>query len=333
MDCALAQPICSTLHQSAIARVRKFAQYPTGERSMRTLFLAIFCTVATVFAHVTRAQELDASVVVDMSQLQIDDKVDVRTMEADVRTYLNSQRYTREDWEGPRIPVSVNIFLLGRSNNVYTARLTVVSQRLVDSEPGTGKPMFRAYDREWQFQYSFSPSLSFQSMRYDDFTSLLDFYMLIAIGLDMDTYSDLGGERVYADAKQIAQLGNARGISQFSSNFQPGEFTRMALITELTDPRYQDFRRLIYDYHVATDEFAFDAEAGRKMMLKTIKDIANFKRNNISNRSVLLQAFFDAKSGELAEMFRGIKTSPIWQELSQLDPGNTQMYEAARQGR
>ncbi len=283
-------------------------------------------------ASVTVAQELQATVIVDMTQLQIDDKVDVRTMEADVRAYLNNQRYTRGDWEGPRIPVTVTIFLTGKTGNIYQARLTVVSQRLVDGEPNTGAPLLRVYDSEWQFPYTFSPSLSFQSMRYEEFSSLLDFYMLIAIGLDLDTYSDLGGDNVYTDAKQIAQLGNARGISQFRSDFQPGEFTRMALITDLTDPRYQQFRRLIYDYHGAVDEYAYDKDKGRQMMVQTLQDISDFKRSYVSNRSVLMQAFFDAKAGELADMFRGIRNSPAWSLLISLDPGNTQMYEAAREG-
>lgn len=300
---------------------------------MKFWILTVCLIVCVGIAGVTQAQELNATVRVDMSQLQLDDKTDVRTMEADVRTYLNAQRYSRGDWPGEKIPVDVTIYLTGRSGGQYTARLTLVSRRLINNEPNSGSPLLRAYDKEWQFTYSFSPSLSFQSMRYDDFTSVLDFYALIAIGMDMDTYDDLGGERLYVDAKQIAQLGNAKGLSQFSSNYQPGEFTRMALITDLTDPRYQDFRRLIYDYHLSVDDFALDQAKGRAEMVNTIKNIADFKRGAISNRSVLLQAFFDAKSGELADMFRGVNESPVWKDLSYLDPGNTQLYENARAGR
>jgi hypothetical protein len=283
--------------------------------------------------NVTFAQELAATVIVDMTQLQLDDKMDVRTMQADVTSYLNAQRYSRADWEGPRIPVTVTIYLTGKSNNLYTARLTVVSQRLIDGDPNSGTPLLRAYDKEWQFSYTFSPSLSFQSMRYEDFSSLLDFYMLVAIGMDMDTYADLGGNALFSDAKQIAQLGNAKGIKEFSSNYQPGEYTRMALISDLTDVRYSDFRRLIYDYHAARDEFAYDEEKGRQLLTQNIRDILNFKRVAVSNRSVLIQAFFDAKSGELAQIFRGKKNAPIWSDLLSLDPGNTQLYEAAREGR
>lgn len=300
---------------------------------MKSLISIVCMVVAITLTDVTYALELAATVTVDISQLQMDDKVDVRTMEADVREYLNNQRYSRQDWEGPRIPVSVGIFLTGKQANVYTARLTIVSTRLLADDSSRGTPLLRVYDADWQFQYSFSPALSFQSMRYDEFTSLLDFYMLIAIGLDMDTYSDLGGDNCFIDAKQIAQLGNAKGISQFSSTYEPGHFTRMALISELTDPRYQQLRRYFYDYHLAVDEFAVTPEKGRTLMVQAINDIDDFRRNSISNRSVLLQSFFNAKAGELAEMFKGIKNSPVWQVLMSLDPSNTQLYESARSGR
>lgn len=299
---------------------------------MRMLKVMTWLIVCAVMQTVTTAQELDANVMVDMTQLQLDDRTDVRTMQGDIRTYLNAQRYTRDDWTGEKIPVDVTIYLTGRSGGAYNARLTIVSRRLTNNEPGSGGPLMRIYDKEWTFSYTFSPSLSFQSMRYDEFTSVLDFYMLIAIGMDMDTYEDLGGDRLYADAKQIAQLGNAKGLSQFSSNFQPGEYTRMALITDLTDPRYHGFRRLLYDYHVAMDDYAFDKQKGRAEMAATLNNIADFKRTAISNRSVLLQEFFDAKAGEIAEMFKGLKDSPVWRDLAFLDPGNTQLYEKAQSG-
>ena len=300
---------------------------------MRPYFM-IITTVALMAASVTSfAQELDATVTVNMDMLEMDDRVDVRTMAADVERYLDNQRYTAQDWEGPRIPIDVTIYLSGRSGNLYTARLAVVSTRLANGEPGTGGPLLRIFDQEWQFEWTFNPTLNFQTMRYNPFSSLIDFYVLLAIGLDLDTYDDLGGEQMYLAAKQIAGLGNAAGLSKFSTNYQPGEVTAMALVTDLTDPRFQGLRRSIYDYHYAVDEFSFDPAKGREMMLEAIDGIAYFKQNTISNRSALLQIFFDAKAGEVADMFRGDRSSPVWDKLRFLDPGNTQMYEAAAEGR
>jgi hypothetical protein len=46
-----------------------------------------------------------------------------------------------------------------------------------------------------------------------------------------------------------------------------------------------------------------------------------------------MQAFFDAKHMEIADVFRGVKDETLWSNLRFLDPGNTQVYEAARSGR
>jgi len=300
------------------------------------LLLIVYATVCTVCVTVCSvtlsAQELNPTVNVVLDQLSMDDRQEVKGMAATVTNYLNSVRYSSRDWEGERIPVDLTIYITGRSGNQYSARLAVVSKRLVNGEVGSGAALLRTYDKKFDFTWSYNPTLTYQPLRYDPFTSVIDFYMLVAIGLDLDTYEDLGGDRMYGAAKQIAQSGNAAGVTQFSTNYQPGEFTRMALISELTDLRYAGLRRLMYDYHDATDKYGKNQEVGRKAIEQVISDIADFKRNSISNRSVLLQAFFDAKGMELADIFKGQRNSPIWTLLNFLDAGNSQMYEKAMGG-
>jgi len=292
------------------------------------LFLAIvaMCCVSVTI----QAQELDANVVVNMDAIAIDQRQEVQSMANDVRTYLNNQRYTNADWEGERIPVDVSIWLLGRSGNRYSARLAIVSKRLVNNKPGTGAALFRVYDQEWSFEWTFNPTLTFQSTRYDAFTSVLDFYMLLAIGMDMDTYDELGGTEPYKAAQFIAQLGNNQGVNAFRTFYQPGEFTRMALVNELLDLRYTGFRRLLYDYHDAVDLLDENRVEGQAALRLVIGDLVTFKREKISNRSVIMQAFFDAKHLEIADVFKGAKDNELWSDLRFLDPGNTQLYESAR---
>ena len=295
-----------------------------------TMWIVVMITAGNVTSH---AQELDARVTVNMDAIQMDQRMEARTMAADVERYLNNQRYTGQDWEGERIPVDITIYLMSRSGNRYMGRLAIVSRRLANGEPNTGGPLLRIFDQEWTFEWSFNPVLNYQTMRYDPFSSVIDFYVLLAIGLDADTYEDLGGDPLYNAAKQIAQLGSATGISSFSTTFQPGEITRMSIVTELTDPRFNGLRRIFYDYHVAMDEYALDPEKGRAQMLVVLDDLAYFKQNSISNRSALLDVYFDAKAGELADMFRGMKDAKVWDTLRYLDPSNSQMYESASQGK
>jgi hypothetical protein len=279
------------------------------------------------------AQELQATVNVNMQTLTQDQRQDMMSMARDVENYLNNNRYLNRDWEGEKIPVDVTIYVNSRNGNRVSGRLSVVSKRLVNNVVGTGSGLLRVFDQDWSFEWSFSPTLVYQPLRYDAFTSVLDFYMLVAIGLDMDTYDDLAGTEAYKVAQQIAQSGNAQGVSQFSTVYQPGQLTRMSLITELMDMRFQPFRRLIYDYHDAMDTYDTDKLKGLADLELVIRDIAEYKKNKLSARSVLLQVFFDAKSMEIAGMFKGVKSPGLWADLRFLDPGNTQLYEAAQQGK
>lgn len=296
------------------------------------LVLSLIVGMASSFVTAT-AQELDPTVRVDMQPLTLDQRQDVMLMAETVKNYLQSNRYTGEDWEGPRIPVDITIYLNGRNGNRYSARLSIVSMRLVNNTPGKGGGLLRIFDQDWTFEWSNSPTLVYQPLRYDQFTSVLDFYMMLAIGLDMDTYDDLGGTDMYKAALSIAQTGNAQGISQFSTVYQPGQFTRMAVVTELNDMRFQGLRRLIFDYHEAVDIYEENKNEGRAALAQVLNDMANFKRTKISNRSVVLQAFFDAKAGEIADIFKGVQDQQIWADLRFLDPGKTQQYEEARTGK
>ncbi|MFN5379127.1 MAG: DUF4835 family protein [Ignavibacteria bacterium] len=297
------------------------------------VFLLLFIVSAMVQNVTLCAQELQATVNVNMQTLTQDQRQDMMSMARDVENYLNNNRYLNRDWEGEKIPVDVTIYVNSRNGNRVSGRLSVVSKRLVNNVVGTGSGLLRVFDQDWSFEWSFSPTLVYQPLRYDAFTSVLDFYMLVAIGLDMDTYDDLAGTEAYKVAQQIAQSGNAQGVSQFSTVYQPGQLTRMSLITELMDMRFQPFRRLIYDYHDAMDTYDTDKLKGLADLELVIRDIAEYKKNKLSARSVLLQVFFDAKSMEIAGMFKGVKSPGLWADLRFLDPGNTQLYEAAQQGK
>lgn len=296
----------------------------------RFVTAAVFLALCT--SVVASGQELEATVMVNTQALDRDQAMEIQNMANDVRTYLNGQRYTGQDWDGEKIPFDVTIWMLGRTGNRFRARMAIVSKRLVNNQPGSGAALLRINEPEWSFEWSFTPQLTFQSTRYDEFTSVLDFYALIAIGLDMDTYDDLGGTEAYKTAYNIAQLGNGAGVKAFAAFFQPGEFTRMSLITEYLDLRYSTFRRLLFDYHDAVDQYATNKTEGRKAMAVVLDDMARFKREKISNRSVIIQAFFDAKHLEIADLFRGYKGDDVWSSLRFLDPGNTQVYEQAKSG-
>ncbi len=274
------------------------------------------------------AQEIEANVSVSLEQINQENRIYVTSMESDLENYINSQRFTNINWEGARIPVDLSIFLTGGSQGKFSARIFVAAKRYLYGQEGGASVTLRLVDEKWSFDYAMGASHSYNPRRFDRFVSLLDYYMLLIIGFDMDTYGELDGTPIYEMAKEICRLGASYGESGYSTYSQPGEFTRYSLVSELTDLRYEPLRVLFFEYYVdGLDMVAENREEALKSLHEIIDDIADYKRNKMVGPSVLLQAFFDAKAGELAASFKDYNDKTIYKTLMYLDPSNTTIYE------
>jgi hypothetical protein len=282
------------------------------------------------------AQEIKATVTVNMDQLIFENRNSVSSMESDIRNYINNQKFTNIEWTGDKIPVDISIYLKGGTNDIYSAQLIIISRRILDgpTEEPQESPALRIIETNWSFRYSYGASLTYNPLRFDELSSMIDFYMLLVIGFDLDSYNELGGSQAFSIAKDILQLGAAQDVDGWRLFSQPGELTKYNLCTELTDIKYQDLRRLFLEYYLdGLDLIGFKPEEAISNLANVIDRIAYFKDKKISNASVLLQYFFDTKAQEIASIFNGYPDANLWKNLYYLDPGNTQLYDDARSGK
>lgn len=302
------------------------------------LKLRSFSLLATLFFLLmtvgSRAQEIKATVTVNYDQLPIDKREEITTMKDDLENYINNTSYTGEEWEGERIPVDITVYIMGRSGNVYQARLFIISKRVLDGPDAAQSVTWRLYDDEWQFPYSRNAVFTYQTMRFDPLATLLDFYMHLVIGMDLDTYSEVGGTRQYQLARDIWQLGSSASAPGYSMVSEPGDFTRYNLVTELAGLSYETFRKQIFAYHVdGMDRMASEPQAGLQAIENVLADMVRFK-NSLGRRSVLMQAFFDAKHQELADLFTNYANkAEAFSKLKYLDAPHTNAYEKAEESR
>lgn len=299
---------------------------------MLTVCLAgsMFCT-----QDILVAQEIKANVTVDMQLIPIERREDVLTMESDVRNYLNSQRYTGKDWEGEKIEVDVTITLMSRSGTRYTANLLINTKRTVEYQTFKKTIGFRFFEKaeNWSFDYFRNASLTYQSTRFDDFSSLLDYYMMLAIGFDLDTYEELSGAVYFRQARDVWQMGASRNAPGYQQNSQPGEFTRFNLISELNDLKFEPFRKLLFSYYVdGLEMHEKNPKVGKRNIDSVLTEMTLFKdRANV--RSTMMQMWFDSKFQELSDLFKGYDKKEVFQKLRFLDPSHSMTYERAETGR
>jgi hypothetical protein len=299
-------------------------------------YLSLTIFALAFFASNCISQVIDAEVTVNMEQLPFESRTYVSSMADDVERYLDNERFTDFEWEGPPIPVSLTIYLEGGYNNRYSAKMFIISKRYLDGpdEVAGMSIVTKFFDQKWSFYYDRGASFSFNPLVFDEFRSLLDFYILTIIGFDLDTYAELGGTEMFTQAKNILSLGATNQADGYDTYSKPGEFTKYNLVSELTDLRYNEFRRLMFNYYYdGLDLIAFDREKGIANIKKTLNDMADFKEHRIVSASALIQTFFDAKSDELAGMFNGHQDDQLFKDLKYLDPSNSILYNEAKDGK
>ncbi len=304
------------------------------EKMLKKIIFATILIVINIYN--SFSQEIKCDVTVNMDQVGFEARNFVGSLEKDLESYINNQKFSDEEWEGDPIPVDFQIVLSGGSKNIFGARISINSRRILDGpeEVPSSSLALRVFDDDWSFEYNNGANLSFNPMRYDRFTSLVDYYMLLIIGFDMDTYQANGGDKAFNKARNIALQAGSAGAKGFETNKQASEYNKYNLVNELSDLRYSEIRRLIFAYYAnGLDKIGFNREEGLKELKNILLDMAEYKRNKLINNSLLLQVFFETKGTEIAEYFNGMKDDEFFGQLMFLDPSNTIVYSQARDGK
>ncbi len=299
---------------------------------LEKLYLLLACCLFIIFFTIkSSAQEIEAVVSIDTEMLSSEQLQRIDNLKNNLEDYLNSQSFTGKQWEGAKIPVGITLQLSGSGRNTFAANMFIVSKRAILGEEDGSSVAMKFIDKKWNFEYNQNSSLSYDPNRFDNITSVLDFYMLVIIGLDLDTYGELDGSSAFSRALNILNLAvnnNSNGWVSYSDK----EFTRQTLINELTNARFDKFRTLMFDYYYdGIDMLTTNREDALDNISNTIDEMADFKER-IVVPSHIMDNFFYSKSQELAELFKGYKKNQkVFRNLMFLDTPNTPLYEAAKE--
>ncbi|MTI20171.1 DUF4835 family protein, partial [Fulvivirga sp. RKSG066] len=163
-------------------------------------------------------------------------------------------------------------------------------------------------------------------------TSLLAFYAYIMIGLDYDSFSELGGSPYYQTALNIAT--NAQSSNRPGWNTLGSTRNRYWLIENLTNSQMQAIRNGIYEYHrLGLDTFEKSPDQSRTTILEALKKLRTVRKTYPN--SILVIAFLDAKSDELINIFSegNIQVRrQAFEILSEIDPSKRSDYERIIKG-
>jgi hypothetical protein len=182
-------------------------------------------------------------------------------------------------------------------------------------------------DNNWRFSYPRNKSLIRDDLLFDELTSFLDFYAFVLLGLDYDTFSELGGTRHYTQAFNIFELGQNTGAFGWGRSIG-SQRNRYGLINGLTGNAFSDFRRALYRYHrLGLDRFTDNQQGAREEVIQALGLIRDNKRTTTNN--YLYDLFFGTKYTEITAVLMEAESavrSRAYTILQDVDPAHTSEY-------
>ena len=289
---------------------------------------------AVVLVSTASAQEFNCQVSVVAPQVANARPELWRAMEGSIREFMNTYRWTNYNYS-PSERIDLNL-LLTISNQPASDRFEGTLQ-VIYARPVFGSdynsPVIDLVDNDIQFQYLENVAVIFTPDRFiTNLSSVLGFYAYFVLGLDGDSFKPLGGTEFYNEAQQIvsnAQSAGEPGWKAFESNKN-----RYWLIDNQLQAVFRPFRECLYDYHrLGMDQMAASPTEAQKAITASIEKLKTVHQAKPS--SYTLQVFFNAKSGELVDIFKPVpptEKNKLYNTLQIIDPGNISKYQGMMRG-
>ena len=270
---------------------------------MKKVFIMAFMAVATLCAH---AQELSAKVTINHNQIQGTDASVFDNLQETLEQFINEKQWTSLQFQqNERITCNFNITVTkyDNSSNLFTCNALIQANRPVWNSAYT-TTLYNNKDNDFSFEFQQFDQLEFNEEIIDNqLVALIAYYAYLIIGLDLDSFSPMGGEDVLQRCMNLTN--NAQNLNFPGWKAFDNDRNRFAIINDYLDGGMQPFRQLQYDYYrKGLDEMATNVERGRTNVTTALEECLKKAHEN-KPLSMLPQIWTDYKKDELANIYKG----------------------------
>lgn len=256
--------------------------------------------------HTATAQELQAKVTINHSQISGTDESVFNDLQQTLETYINDRQWTNLQFQkNERIVCNFNITVTqyDQSSNEFTCTALIQANRPVYNAAYT-TTLYNNKDNNFNFEYAQFDQLNFVEEQLDNqLMALVGYYAFLIIGMDLDSFSPLGGEDILQRCLNLAN--NAQSLGYAGWKAFEDDRNRYAFINDYLENQMQPFRQLQYDYYrKGLDEMANNAERGRTNITTALEEGLQKAHSN-RPLSTLPQIWTDYKKDELANIYEG----------------------------
>lgn len=255
---------------------------------------------------ILNSQELQATVNINHQQIQGTDVSVFENLKQTIEQFINDKQWTSLQFQkNERIVCSFNITVTkyDKNNNVFTCTALIQASRPIYNA-AYSTTIYNNKDANFDFEFAQFDQLNFNEEEIDNqLTALLGYYAYLIIGLDLETFSPMGGEDILQRCMNL--VNNAQSLQFVGWKAFEDSRNRFAIINDYLDGALAPFRQLQYDYYrLGLDEMANNADRGRTNITTALEE--NLKKAH-ENRplSLLPQIWLDYKKDEIANIYKG----------------------------
>ena len=266
----------------------------------------LFLMVLSILSLSLQAQELNAKININHSQVQGTDKSVFDNLKQTLEQFVNERQWTDLQFqENERIVCNFNITVnkYNQSENLFECSAIIQANRPVYNASYT-TTLYNNTDKNFNFTFAQFDQLNFNEEMVDNqLTALFAYYAYLIIGLDLDSFSPMGGTDVLQRCMYLVNNCQDLGYPGWKS-FEDSR-NRFAIINDYLDEAMKPFRQLQYDYYrQGLDEMAQNVERGRTNVTTALEQ--NLKKAHEDKPlSQLPQIWTDYKKDELASIYKG----------------------------
>lgn len=270
---------------------------------LRSIILLVMAWVGIITIN---AQEFNAKFNINHNAIQGTDKAVFDKLQETLEQFFNNKQWTTLQFkENERIPCvfTITVKKYDSGSNMWTCTALIQGNRPVFNSTYNSS-FYNNSDNEFNFEFSQFDQLEFNEDVIDNqLTALLAYYAYLLIGIDLDTFSPMGGEDILQRCMNLtnnAQNLDFPGWKAFSSSRN-----RFTIINDYLDGAMAPFRQLQYDYYrKGLDEMANNVERGRTEISTALEEDLKKAHEN-RPLSLLPQIWTDYKKEEIASIYKG----------------------------
>jgi hypothetical protein len=295
---------------------------------MKKIFLAFLVFIFSISS--SAAQDLFFRIKVDATAANTSETRVFTNMENAFSQFINETKWMEEDvelFERLKGVMAINITEIPRTGR-FQAQMQVQSVRPVYNS-NYESVMINIADRQLNFDYTESQPLIYSQNSFNDnLVSILAFYANFLLGMDFDSFSELGGQKYYDEALNIARSANQQGFGAGWEQFGNIE-SKYSLVQSALNSQLEPVRKSLYLYYrKGLDAIEKNPQEAREAIIEALENIQ--KANKINPNSPFITLLIQSKSDEIVEIFTegdlALRRN-AYEIMREIAPANSERYE------